>query len=787
VPGKREASAGTGIALGLIVLAGLVAYSPVLFNFFNGDDFVHLTWLTDAVKNSELIWRNFHSSWLDGTTTRFYRPLISVFMVGDYLVWGANGLGFHLTNLACHLASSILLFFIVRQVAAEAQPNDSGIAWPFAAAALFAAYPLHPEAVSWITGRVDAIVTVFALASFWSYICWRRDGKLRHLACAAGTMVLALLSKEMAVTLPPLFVLWEVLRPREPGAGLVKGVRNIIQPTILFWLVLVGYFVVRRIALGTFVGGYDDSLFFVANPKLFIGGWIHGLRMLLVPINQELLGAHHPLTKIWQAALVISIAGSILAAARYPGLRKPFVFLTGWLALSLLPVYKIFAIADDLEGSRLAYLATVPLCAILTFGLCTISSVRLSSPGHRLASLFKLASAVLVCAAVALLWVNNQAWHDAGVQSNAIRKQLDLLYSQIQGDPQTLFIGLPDNIKGAYVCRNALPGMTRYPQMHRTVSNCLMVGQFEPILPFGFLKESLAQNKDAIKIFGWNVADRHFFPVEIPVQQEGDGCRSWSATQLKDILEPAKEGTSKYSWLPDGSLEAIGAAGLRGRPNIGLKLAGRACWSIGVLAVRIKRLDAFEQSVGADLLYCNDLHPTSDLRRRIHTALPAGETTAYFSLHGAPEWALGGNCRALNLLLPDNCQAIVESVELLSAEEVMPAISFPNSGYLGSKGFVHLAAGEERSLTVSAGKIQGARRLELEITRANLTFEEQNSNAPSRVVLKRLECGTASGAIILRRSDFPASGIYEARLRALDSQGKQIGVAGDHIVISVDS
>ena len=95
-----------------ILVSILSAYSPILFNFFAGDDFVHLTWLAQAVHHPELIWRNFYSSWLDGTTTKFYRPLISIFMVVDYLFYGINGLGFHIDihNLRkqCSFLSNVL-------------------------------------------------------------------------------------------------------------------------------------------------------------------------------------------------------------------------------------------------------------------------------------------------------------------------------------------------------------------------------------------------------------------------------------------------------------------------------------------------------------------------------------------------------------------------------------------------------------------------------------------------------------------------------------------------------
>ena len=108
---RKSNPALLAILLVFAVAITILAYKSVLFNFFAGDDFVHLIWLKDAVKNHELIWRNFHSSWLDGTTTKFYRPLISVFMVLDYVLFNRDGLGFHWTNLTFHLLSVVAVFF----------------------------------------------------------------------------------------------------------------------------------------------------------------------------------------------------------------------------------------------------------------------------------------------------------------------------------------------------------------------------------------------------------------------------------------------------------------------------------------------------------------------------------------------------------------------------------------------------------------------------------------------------------------------------------------------------
>src|SRR5271155_623323 len=127
--------------LGSLILV-LLIYSPIMVNAFNGDDFVHLKWLSEAVKQPELVWRNFHSAWLDITTAKFYRPLISLFMLADYMIWRGNGIGFPLSN----------------------DKSKWNYIWCLSAATLFGLYPLHPEAVSWITGRVDTFVTLFSLA-----------------------------------------------------------------------------------------------------------------------------------------------------------------------------------------------------------------------------------------------------------------------------------------------------------------------------------------------------------------------------------------------------------------------------------------------------------------------------------------------------------------------------------------------------------------------------------------------------------------------------------------------
>lgn len=773
-------------ALAVVCLIATSAYSSVLFNWFAGDDFVHLAWLKDAVKNPELILRNFHSSWLDGTTTKFYRPLISVFMVTDYLISGTNGISFHLTNLFFLLASSVLLFFIVRELQKDSTDRTS-FWFPLMASGLFALYPLHPEAVAWITGRVDDIVTTFFLASLWCYMRWRKQ--CGTIVLPILFMVLGLLSKEMALTIPATFLLYELCIAYDwKKFPSINSIINMIKPTIPFWLLLVAYFGVRRWALGTFVGGYDDSLLFISNWNNFIGGWLHGLRMLFIPINRTLMGDHNVFTIGWVIAVVSMFALGLFNCARNHGLIRCAAFFVIWTAFCLAPVYKIFAIADDLQGSRLAYLATVPIAAGL--------ALAFADGGIKERWLLNIKGALFVAVwlfAAIILNNNNSPWAQAGKQTNAIRQGLAEFYSQLPGDPQVMLIGLPDEFHGAYVCRNAVTGMTMQPQFIRNINNCLMVNKFEPILPFGFLKESMSEHRDAIKVARWNQKTLKFDPVTIPAPEPVsiNSARIWSGQELQNAT--AGTGETKIIDAADGGI-SLNTENKRARPTMLFKPANLPGFNTDFVQITLSGLknDGPVKHPGTDLVFTNDILPETDFSNRVHSELKMEdkEQSVLFPLRALPDFALGGNVHELRILFPEASKVTVKSIELVPARQLMPLIDSEKSGYLGTKGYLHLGTDKpECKISYDVSGIKNAQSIVFEITRTNLLFSSQNTEEPSTVVNPdaQLKGDGPVGSVTLDRKNFKGLGLYEGRAWAIDRNGTRIGLAGDHIVIAVDS
>jgi hypothetical protein len=774
------------IAIALIAVITTLAYSPVLFNFFCGDDFVHLAWLSKAIDHPEMLLRNFNHSWLEISTTKFYRPLISVFMYTDYILWRTNGFGFHLTNLLFHIANSVLVFAICGQLFEIGSGNkddskdDSSASFtrqsflfPLLGGLLFGLYPLHCEAVSWITGRVDDIVTTFYLLTVWLYIQWRLKRTKTKLVLSLLSMTLALMSKEMAVTIPALLLSLEfLLSPfKAKAVSLAEQIKGAIFATSLFWLLLAVYFVVRRLALGTFVGGYDDSLFFIANMREFLAGWRNGLTMIAQPANQLIVGSRNIGLIAWETGALFAIAG-LLLTIKQSNSKKLLPFLIVWIALALAPVYKIFSISPDLQSSRLAYLVTVPLSIVLAWGLSQGANLLSASKKVFPKIIFSGAAVLFLSGAFFLLFKNNGAWREAGLEMNAVREDLAHVYEHTDDDPQTLLLGIPDQQKGAYEGRNAVPEMLQRPQFPRDLKNCIAFDSAMPILPFGYLRQSLAESADKSNILLWDQEHKKWLKIakDTSAGKDAKNKIDFDAQAIQSHRKIDREHniqTISFENLDYGDTDFLF---IETAQNLASEMRGK-------------------KSQAITMEFTNQLsHTTKEpVQTSGHEISLDGKRGFVFALRACPYWVFARHAENIDIHLP--ASLVVTTIKSMTGRELMPQLYFANSGFLGTKGFTHLSGKDPKTvLTCRSNDVPGAKTFALEIIRPNLFLATNDQNAPeaSPLQLRFVKSATKTGEIILERKDFPAAGIYQARLFAIDAKGNSIGVAGDHIDIAIE-
>ncbi len=144
-----------------------------------------------------------------------YRPVTALSFFLDYAVWKGKPWGHNLDNVLLHVTAVLLLFGLVWLLTA----NNS---LALLAALLFGTHPIQSEVVSNVGYRSDILVTIFALLTLIAYIKGREPGQKWNGAWRAASyvaFVLALFSKETALTLPVIIFLYDYFFRTETKAA----------------------------------------------------------------------------------------------------------------------------------------------------------------------------------------------------------------------------------------------------------------------------------------------------------------------------------------------------------------------------------------------------------------------------------------------------------------------------------------------------------------------------------------------------------------------------------------
>ncbi len=354
------------------VLALVVIVTAVYFNGLS-NDFVMDDWPVIA-ENSKLdsaryisdyfssgVWKNTDIG--SEQDTFLYRP---VFLLTLYLAkqsFGNSPFGFHALNLALHLVNTVLVFFLVIRLSKTNSPLLAVFASLF-----FALHPVRVESIGWIAGITDPLVTCFILSSFLFYLkhlslIQNTAANRLYLAISLMFFVLALLSKEVAVMLPFVMVAHSAFLGNEQGQGLNH------KPTLfyigLFFLVLIVYFIIRKIALGSTIALTSFSMTGVFHLFSFVGEYIK-LLFIPWPLNYYYAVPENGILQLWGAIFTIAI---LLASAWFVIKRKftdrLMLFSACWFGFTLLPSLSLAFYTEPNFSIRYLYLPSIGLAFVV--------------------------------------------------------------------------------------------------------------------------------------------------------------------------------------------------------------------------------------------------------------------------------------------------------------------------------------------------------------------------------------------------------------------------------------
>ena len=354
----------------LVFAISLFVFLPTV-----GNDFVNWDDDRNFLDNSSYRGLSFENlKWMFTTFhLGHYHPLTWLTLGLDYVFWGMNPSGYHLTNAVLHAATSWLVYLVIVQLLQlarrEEEPTPALLFSAALGALLFAIHPLRVESVAWASERRDVLSGLFYVGSALLYLRGR-------LWASVGVFAAALLSKVMVASLPIVLLVLDIYPLRR------KFDLGLLWSKIPYFALAMaaGLFALAQQRTGV-AGTFEDIQ---VEPLLRLTLSLSGLAFYLwKSVFPFSLAPQYAYSSSPQAFDVPLIVGSVVAVAvtiaslllrrRWPALPAAWACYV----ITLLPVLSILRFdPQQYVADHHSYLATMAFAALAAGGFSILLERR---------------------------------------------------------------------------------------------------------------------------------------------------------------------------------------------------------------------------------------------------------------------------------------------------------------------------------------------------------------------------------------------------------------------------
>ena len=301
---------------------------------------------------------------LGGESFIYYRPVTIFSHFIDFTLYGLNPGGHHFSNMIFHTLATLLVFQLFLYLLTPR------LLIPLIGASLFALHPIHTHSVSYVMGRTDILAALFFLGGFILLIRdtghQKQGNRLLKILAVCFCYLVALLCKEMAVTLPLIFILYWFCWPEHQRSW--KDPR-FLTPFLSLCCTLALYIILRGLAVSLISSEGAIPSWYSWWQRGFLTVITCGfyLQKLLFPIKLCYY-SNLAVPDSWQAVVLSSffwtgilfIVSFAISLKRAPRLG----FALGWIGITLLPVLNIILI-PTLAKENFLYIPSIGFCLFL--------------------------------------------------------------------------------------------------------------------------------------------------------------------------------------------------------------------------------------------------------------------------------------------------------------------------------------------------------------------------------------------------------------------------------------
>ncbi|MDR4507984.1 MAG: tetratricopeptide repeat protein [Candidatus Brocadiaceae bacterium] len=353
----------TGKVFPVIVFLAALLYVNSLHHEFVYDD-VYIITENYFIKTFANFPKFFTKEYLPLSGELSYRPLVTLTYFIDYALWGENPIGYHLTNIVLHTANVSVFFLFLQMVFKKLSTS-------ILCALIFLSHPVLTETVNAVCYREDILASLFVLLAFVFFLKGKNTERpgTGHISCYILSCIsycLALFSKEMAITLPFLLLLFDFLFFRKNTMGTVCAIPvsfrilRIVYGYAGYFFTAGFYLFIRFITFKNTFKEIEVSPGKFTTVTKIVASY---LKLLFIPVwlNADYYVSH---TTILSPSFILSFFCIIslgIITMRFYKTHKLLLFFIAWFFITLLPVLGIIPIGNSM-AERYLYIPVTGFC-----------------------------------------------------------------------------------------------------------------------------------------------------------------------------------------------------------------------------------------------------------------------------------------------------------------------------------------------------------------------------------------------------------------------------------------
>ncbi|MDO9287293.1 MAG: hypothetical protein Q7T83_00725 [Thermodesulfovibrionales bacterium] len=384
------------IRIAVIALITFLAYSNSFNSAFHFDDYSSII-THPYIKSMNNIPYFFYYN----GSPLISRPVTMATFAVNFAIGGLDPFSYHVMSFFIHLANAILVYILL--VLTLKNRVNGYVNISLFAALMFAAHPIQTQAVTYIVQRAEILSSFFYLLSLVMFIKAslkqvEAKVKIKIKSFSTSTLtfyslsilssVLAMGSKEIAVTLPVVILLYDFFFLSD---GDIKTLSRRWAVHLLFFMTLISLMYFMGGLVKSFVAtdavslpptsGIEAETSSISRHEYFLTQfrviWTY-IKLLILPINQNLdynyglsRGLLTPLTTLFGGIGIITFFG---LAVFFFKRQKVISFFILWFFLILAPTSSVAILPDVIFEHRM-YLPSLGYFVIFALGAFKVSEI----------------------------------------------------------------------------------------------------------------------------------------------------------------------------------------------------------------------------------------------------------------------------------------------------------------------------------------------------------------------------------------------------------------------------